>query len=215
MAIIAPTITTDSQDLFAQNLTKFSQFAKRIQIDISDGSLAPSMTIPLKGMQIPEGLTIDLHLISARPSVHLAEILALKPSLCILHAEATDDLASIFQSLRSADIKVGLALVKTTYPGKVEALLREVDHALIFAGELGAQGGTADMMQVEKIPLVRAIKNTLELGWDGGANLSNIRALAHSGVNVVNVGSAITNADNPAEMYQALVAESEKKGVLI
>ena len=63
--------------------------------------------------------------------------------------------------------------------------------------------------------MLKAVKSSLEIGWDGGANLSNVRAIAHAGVEVINVGSAITNADDPAEMYQALITESEKKGVLI
>lgn len=71
------------------------------------------------------------------------------------------------------------------------------------------------MLQAEKVPLIRAINPTVEIGWDGGANLSNVRALAHDEVNVINVGSAISSAADPAAMYQSLVAESEKKGVLL
>ncbi len=215
MAVIVPTITTDSPEVFTQSLQTFSSFTKRVQIDVSDGSFAPTTTVPLQGMSVPEGLTVDLHLMSARPSEHLPEILALKPSLCILHAEADDDLASVFQKLKEAGIKTGVALVKTTFPGRVNELLAQVDHAMIFAGDLGRQGGAADMMQAEKVPLLKAVKSSLEIGWDGGANLSNVRAIAHAGVEVINVGSAITNADDPAEMYQALITESEKKGVLI
>ncbi len=215
MAVVVPTITTDSPEVFARNLATFGQFTKRIQIDVSDGSFAPTTTVSLQGMTVPEGIAVDLHLMSARPSEHLPEILALKPSLCILHAEADDDLANVFTQLKNAGIKTGVALVKTTFPGRVSELLAQVDHAMIFAGELGRQGGAADMMQIEKIPLLKALKGTLEIGWDGGANLTNIRAIAHAGADVINVGSAITNADNPQEMYQALGAEAEKKGVLI
>lgn len=215
MSVIVPTITTDSQEVFSQNLAKFGQFTKRIQIDVSDGSFAPTITVPLQGMVVPDGLTIDLHLMSARPSEHLSEILALKPSLCILHAEADDNLASVFNELKNAGIRTGVALVKTTFPGKITELLAQVDHAMIFAGELGRQGGAADMIQIEKVPLLKAVKNSLEIGWDGGVNLSNVRAIAHVGVEVINVGSAITTADSPSEMHQALVTESDKKGVLV
>ena len=152
---------------------------------------------------------------SARPSEHLSDIIKLKPRLCILHAEVDDDLAAVFAKLREAGIKTGLALIKTTFPGRVSNLIQEVDHVMIFAGELGSQGGTIDMMQTEKVPLVRNIKPDVEIGWDGGANLSNIRALAHAGIDVINVGSAITQAADAAAMYQSLVTESEKKGVLV
>lgn len=215
MAAIVPTITTDNQAFFDESLTKFSQFSKRIQIDASDGSFAPTTLVPLASMKIPEGVAIDLHVMSARPSEHLADILSLKPRLCILHAEVDDDLNSLFTQLKEAGIKVGLAMIKTTFPGRVANLIQTADHVMIFAGELGSQGGVIDMMQTEKVPLIRNIKADVEIGWDGGANLSNVRALAHAGIDVINVGSAITQAADAAAMYQSLLAESEKKGVLI
>ena len=215
MAAIVPTITTDNQAIFNENLAKFDHFANRIQIDASDGSFAPTRLVPLASMNIPEGLNIDLHVMSARPSEHLPAIIGLKPRLCILHAEVDDDLLGVFSQLREAGIKVGLAMIKTTFPGRVVDYIQAADHVMIFAGELGSQGGNIDMMQTEKIPLIRNIKSSVEIGWDGGANLSNVRALAHAGVNVINVGSAITQAADAAAMYQSLVAESEKKGVLV
>lgn len=215
MATIVPTITTDNQAQFSESLTKFSQFSKRVQIDTSDGSFAPTTLVPIANMNIPEGMNIDLHVMSARPSEHLADIIKLKPRLCILHAEVDDDLAAVFTRLKEAGIKVGLALIKTTFPGRVANLIQEVDHVMIFAGELGSQGGNIDMMQTEKVPLIREIKPSVEIGWDGGANLSNVRALAHAGINVINVGSAITQAADAGAMYQSLLAESEKKGVLV
>lgn len=215
MATICPTITTDNPELFQRNLTNYAKFAKRIQIDASDGTFAPTVMVPLQNMTFPTGVTIDLHLMTARPSEHLNEVLRLKPSLCIVHAEVDDDLNAIFTQLKAAGIKVGLALLKGTFPGLVRTLLTQADHAMIFAGELGRQGGAIDMLQVEKAPLLKAINPELEIGWDGGANLSNVRALAHDGIDVINVGSAIASAADPAAMYQSLVVESEKKGVLI
>lgn len=218
MAIIVPTITTNNPEVFQANLTKFAEFSRRIQLDVSDGSFAPSVSVPITSitnMTKPEGVTLDLHLMSARPSEHLSEILDLKPNLCILHAEVDDDLIAVFSQLKEAGIKTGLALIKTTFPGRVKSLIENCDHAMIFAGTLGSQGGTIDMMQTEKIPLIQAIKPDVELGWDGGANLSNVRALAHAGIHVINVGSAITSAADPAAMYQSLIVESEKKGVLV
>ena len=70
-------------------------------------------------------------------------------------------------------------------------------------------------MQMEKISLVRAMKPELEIGWDGGANLSNIRALAHADLDVINVGSAIAKSDNPAATFEEMVVEIDKSGVVL
>ena len=209
MPAIVPTITTDKPEIYTTNLQEFSKFSKRIHIDASDGTLAPTQLLPLSQIQpVGEGM-------SARPSEHLADVLRIKPSLCIIHAEVDDNIQDLFAKLKAAGIKVGVALLKTTFPKHVQERIAMSDHVMIFAGELGSQGGALDSLQMEKVPLVRAIKQDLEIGWDGGVNLSNIRAVAHSGVDVINVGSAITNAPDKAAMYQSLLAESEKKGVLI
>lgn len=215
MAVIVPTITTDNQTVFDTNLAEFSKFAKRVHIDFSDGTLAPTKMLPLDAMHGVEGVALDIHIMSVRPSDYLADIVKLKPSLCIVHAEVEDDIESFFAQLKNAGIKTGISLLKKTFPKSVQARIVLADHVMIFAGQLGVQGGTIDMLQTEKIPLVKALKPDLEIGWDGGVNLSNVRALAHSGADVINVGSAITNAEDKAAMYQALVVESERKGVLI
>ena len=216
MPAIVPTITTDKPEIYTTNLQEFSKFSKRIHVDASDGTLAPTQLLPLSQIQpVGEGITLDIHVMSARPSEHLADVLRIKPSLCIIHAEVDDNIQDLFAKLKAAGIKVGVALLKTTFPKHVQERIAMSDHVMIFAGELGSQGGALDSLQMEKVPLVRAIKQDLEIGWDGGVNLSNIRAVAHSGVDVINVGSAITNAPDKAAMYQSLLAESEKKGVLI
>lgn len=215
MAVIVPTITTDQLAVFNADLQEFSKFSKRIHIDVSDGTLAPTNLLPLSNINNIEGVTMDIHVMSARPSEHLSEILRIKPSLCIVHSEVDDDIPALFNQLKAAGIKCGVAILKTTYPKRVQERIAMSDHVMIFAGQLGSQGGAIDSLQMEKVPLVRALKPDLEISWDGGVNLSNVRAVAHSGVDVINVGSAISQATDKAAMYQSLVVESEKKGVLI
>ena len=152
---------------------------------------------------------------AAKPSESLDTILKLSPSLCILHAEASENLLPIFEVLKNAGIKTGVALLQSTFPGNVKQSIDAADHVLIFAGQLGVQGSPADLMQMEKIPLIRNMKPEVEIGWDGGANMSNIRALAHADLDVINVGSAISKAENPAQVFEELVAEIDKNGVVL
>lgn len=215
MAIIVPTVLTSETTEFVTQLQAFHNFAKRIQIDISDGTFAPSQTVLPKDMRLPTDVQIDLHMMVAKPSDYITQVISLKPSMCILHAEVDDDLSSLAQQLRSAGIKFGIALLKTTFPRRAQGLISEADHVLIFAGKLGEQGGTIDMLQTEKVPLIKSLNPSVEIGWDGGANLSNVRALAHDGIDVINVGSALSQSTDKVAMYQSLLAESEKKGVLV
>ncbi len=212
---IVPTILTNNKLDYRAQIERINSFSKRAQIDITDGIFAKSETILLSNVWWPKGWEADLHLMLARPSLELETILKLKPSLCILHAEAKENLLPIFEELKKHGIKTGVAILPKTYPGDVRQYIEAADSVLIFAGKLGEQGAGADMMQIEKVNLIRNIKAEVEISWDGGANLQNIRALAHSGIDVINVGSALSRVDNPAEVYEQMVAETDKNGVVL
>lgn len=212
---IVPTILTDNKKDYRAQVERINVFTRRVQIDVTDGVFAPYQTLDITNVWWPNNWAADLHLMAAYPSQHIDTILKLSPSLCILHAEASEDLTPSFQALKEAGIRTGLALLPSTFPGNVEPYIKEVDHVLIFAGQLGVQGAPADLMQMEKIQLVRAMKPELEIGWDGGANVTNVRALAHADLDVINVGSAISQAADPAAAFQELVAEIDKNGVVL
>ena len=212
---IIPTILTNDKKEYRLQAERINAFTRRVQIDVTDGIFAPSETLDVTNIWWPKNWDADLHLMAEKPSDHLDTILKLAPSLCILHAEAQEDLLPIFAKLKERGIKTGVALLPSTYPGNIKPYIDAVDHVLIFAGHLGVQGSQADLMQMEKIPLVRNMKPEVEIGWDGGANMSNIRALAHADLDVINVGSALSKSENPAEIYQQMVAEIDKNGVVL
>lgn len=212
---IVPTILTDNKQDYRAQAERINVFTRRVQIDVTDGVFAPTQTLDITNVWWPRNWEADLHLMAAYPSQHMDTILKLSPSLCILHAEASEDLLPSFQQLKEAGIKVGVALLPSTFPGDVQHYIQAADHVLIFAGQLGVQGSPADLMQMEKIPLVRNMKPEIEIGWDGGANMTNVRALAHADLDVINVGSAISQAPDPAQAFQELVAEIDKNGVVL
>jgi ribulose-phosphate 3-epimerase len=212
---IVPSILTDNKKDYREQVEKINAFTRRVQIDVTDGFFAPTETLDITNVWWPKNWETDLHLMVARPSEYLETILKLNPALCILHAEAEENLQPIFTTLKEANVKVGVALLPSTFPGNVKPYIDMADHVLIFAGQLGVQGGQADLMQMEKIPLVRNMKPEVEIGWDGGANMTNVRALAHADLDVINVGSAISQSDNPAGMFQNLVEEIDKNGVVL
>ena len=213
--VIVPSILTDNKQDFRAQVEKINSFTRRVQIDVSDGEFAPANTLDITNIWWPKNWETDLHLMAVRPSEHLDTILKLHPSLCILHAEAAENLLPIFAQLKEAGIKTGVAFMRSTYPPNYKQYVDAADHVLIFAGELGSQGGKADLMQMEKIPLIRNMKPEIEISWDGGVNMANIRALAHADLDVIATGSAISTAENPAEVFNTFVAEIDKNGVII
>ena len=211
---IVPTILTASPDEFQAALVAINEFTNQVQIDITDGEFAPSRTIGLDHVFWPDNWQVDLHMMVKNPSRYIDKLILMKPHLVIFHAEVEEDLRPSFEKLRQAGIKVGVALLRQTVPEQKADLITLADHVLIFAGDLGRMGGQANLLQIQKVRLIRAISPNVEIGWDGGANIDNLPMIIQAGVDVINVGSAISLASNPAEAYKAMVELTTREGLI-
>lgn len=214
MSIVAPAVLSLTPEDYKAQLEHIHTFASRVHIDLSDGSFAPSMTVAVNQVWWPQEWQIDIHAMVAEPSKYLTMLVGLKPHMIIFHAEVKEDLVPVMQQVKQAGIKAGVALMRQTVPADVGGVLEVADHAMIFSGDLGKYGGTASLMQLEKVRLIKNINSALEIGWDGGANVENAFSLSQGGVDVINVGKAIQQAADPQAAYQAIVTEINKQGVI-
>lgn len=214
MSVIAPTILSDSPEDYKAQVERLHEFAERVHIDVADGEFAPTFTLNAAQIWWPQEWTVDVHAMVARPSDHLETLVSLKPSMIIFHAEVNEDIVAVLKHIKKFEIKAGLALMRSTVPSSVAEAISEADHVMIFSGDLGKYGGTASLMQLEKIRLVRAIKPDIEIGWDGGVTVENAYSVSQGGVDVVNVGHTIANSTEPKATYDTLVNEINKHGII-
>ena len=212
--IIAPTILAESAEQYKQQVERVTGFAERVHIDLSDGEFAPTFTIGVSELWAPEGWLVDVHVMANDLTEYVPKLIALRPNLIIVHAEAKSDVVATLRQIKQAGIRAGLALLKSTVPRTVEEMIKEAEHVMVFSGELGRFGGTASLMQLEKVRLIKAISPNVEIGWDGGVNLDNAYTLTQGGVDVLNVGKALASAADPGQMYAKLVSEINKRGVI-
>jgi pentose-5-phosphate-3-epimerase len=101
---------------------------------------------------------------------------------------------------------MGLALLPETNPEHVLDELEYLDHVLIFSGNLGHFGGAADLTLLRKVDKLKRYKPSLEIGWDGGANLDTVKQLSDGGVDVINVGGFIQLSENPKSAFEQLTS---------
>jgi ribulose-phosphate 3-epimerase len=214
MSIIAPCITTETPEAYLASVQSLSTFASRVHIDLSDGEFAPTFLVSENQLSWPSTWQVDIHAMVMRPSEHLARLIELRPATIIIHAECAEDTVALLQQIKQAGIRAGLALLKSTVPATVQAAIKEAEHVMIFSGDLGKYGGKASMMQIEKVRLIKAINPNVEMGWDGGVNMDNAYTITQAGIDVLNVGGAISESDDPASTYQALTKEINKHGVI-
>lgn len=214
MSEIAPCITVETPEQYNAMVEKIKPFAKRVQIDISDGQFSPVLMVPPDKLWWPKEWVVDIHAMVNSPMDYLNSLVKLKPNLIIFHVETGVDLVSIMKTIRQYGIKAGVAILKPSVPLDYEEIIKEADHVLVFCGDLGYYGGKASLMQLEKVRLIKAINPKAEIGWDGGVNIENAFTLSQGGVDVLNSGGAIGNAENPSEIYDKLVSEINKQGVI-
>lgn len=207
MSVICPTVLAADPHTFRDQLERVATLSDRLQIDLMDGEFAPSKSINPIQVWWPEGVSPDIHLMFQRPAEHIETLVSLHPNMVIIHAEAEGDLRGILEHYQKLGIKAGIALLQPTQPDDVAELIKQADHVLIFSGDLGHFGGAVDFKQLEKVAAIQQIHPGVEIGWDGGANETNVTKLAEGGVDVINVGGAIQRSQDPQSAYDTLVAK--------
>lgn len=214
MSVIAPAILADTPEAYKLSIDRYHPFTQRVHIDLADGEFAPTFTIGVDQLWWPQEWQVDIHAMVARPAEYVDVLTALKPHTIIFHVEAVADIIPVLKRVKQAGVKAGIALQRPTVPATVADAIQEADHVMLFTGTLGQYGGTASLMQLEKVRLIKAISPNVEIGWDGGVNIDNAYTLTQGGVNVLNVGKALAAAADPGQMYAKLVSEINKRGVI-
>lgn len=203
MSIICPTVTAYDTHAYREQMERVEPFAGRIHIDLMDGDFAPTKSPSLSQIWLPKA-TADIHLMYRRPMNYLEQLVELKPNLVIIHAEADVDHAHFATHLRENGIKAGLALLQDTAVDSIADLMPCFDHVLVFSGDLGHHGGTADLKLLDKVKEVKDKFPSAEISWDGGINDQNAKQLVEVGVDILNVGGFIQQAPDAEQAYKRL-----------
>lgn len=204
MPVIAPTVTAYDPHEYRAQMERIKPFAKRVHIDLMDGEFAPTKSPSLRQVWWPEGITADIHLMYQRPMEHLKELIHLHPHLVVVHNEATVHHMHFAAELHKEGIKTGLAVLADTPIEWAYQIMHSFDHVLVFSGHLGYHGGEADLDLLDKVRKIREHHPEAEIGWDGGINDQNAPDLIKAGVNVLNVGGFVQQADDPLAQYRLL-----------
>jgi ribulose-phosphate 3-epimerase len=205
-AIICPTITAFEPHGYRSQMESIEPFAKRVHIDLMDGLFAPHVSPGLDQVWWPEAIAADIHLMYEHPMEQLEQLIELKPSLVVIHYEADVDHAEFAKRLKDHGVKAGLALLQDTSVDDTASVMQSFDHVLVFSGNLGEHGGTADLQLLTKVQQIKEHYPDMEISWDGGINEQNAKELVAAGVNVLNVGGFIQGAADPATAYKKLLS---------
>lgn len=203
-AVICPTVTAFDAETYRKQLAVASELTSRIHIDLMDGEFAPTKSPELGDIWWPHHVKAEVHLMYQRPMEQLEALIHLQPNMVIVHAEADVHHMHLAGELHAAGIKAGLAITQDTPPENIFQIMHSFDQILIFSGNLGHHGGSADIALLEKVKKISDLEPTAEIAWDGGVNELNAALLVEGGVDVLNVGGFIQGAHDPKAAYAKL-----------
>lgn len=204
MAEVCVNLLAASPETYREQVERVAGFAHRLQIDLTDGEFAHPKSIEPSDVWWPAGVRADIHLMFEQPLSAIESLLPHSPHLIIVHAEAKGKFGDLLAACQAAQTKTGVALLADTPISKVKNGLAQIDHVLIFSGQLGQFGGHADLDLLAKVKQLKELKPALEIGWDGGISDQNIAQLILGGVDVLDVGGYIQQADDPERAFATL-----------
>jgi ribulose-phosphate 3-epimerase len=212
MAIrICPSILNADHSRLAEEIAAVAT-SDLLHLDVMDNIFVPNQTFTLdesREIIASSPIPVDTHLMIADPDLRAVHYAKAGSASVTFHLEASADPIGTINQLRSAGSRVGIAIKPNTPFKNVRALLSEIDMLLVMTVEPGFGGQKFMSDQLPKIEEAhRAIsKITVKRPWlqvDGGISIETIALAARAGADTFVAGSAIYQAEDPAEAIRTL-----------
>jgi ribulose-phosphate 3-epimerase len=210
---ITPSILNADFDNLSSEIEKIAQVSDLLHLDVMDNVFVPNFTFDFAAAAkiIKEStLPVDAHLMVADVDLIALQYAEIGSASVTIHAEATSDISATLRGIRSRGARSSLALKPGTKIDSYSEFLDDADMFLIMTVEpgFGGQKFMTDMM--EKVRRTRALigSRPIWLQVDGGISLETIEIAREAGADTFVAGSAVFNADDPAEMIKLLRAKA-------
>jgi ribulose-phosphate 3-epimerase len=215
---ITPSILNADFNNLSSEIEKISQVSDLLHLDVMDNVFVPNFTFDFAAAAkiIQEStLPVDAHLMVADVDLIALQYAEIGSASVTIHAEATSDISATLRGIRSRGARSSLALKPGTEIDSYSEFLDDADMFLIMTVEpgFGAQKFMTEMM--EKVRRTRALigSRPIWLQVDGGISLETIEIAREAGADTFVAGSAVFNADDPAEMINLLRAKASSTKV--
>ena len=179
-----------------QNLEKAK--ADLIHIDVMDGHFVPNITIGpeiINKLRKYTSLPFDVHLMISPVHDFIKNFAEAGADIITIHPEATNDLVSSIQKIKSFNKKAGVSLNPETSVKKVLPVLKLIDLVLVMSVNPGFGGQKFIKDTLEKVKILRKEIDTkklkMQIEIDGGINFENAIMAKKAGVNILVSGTTI------------------------
>lgn len=182
-----------------------------IHLDVMDGVFVPNLTfgpILVEAVRRVTRLPLDVHLMIVNPERYLEDFARAGADVITVHFEATPHAHRAVQKVKELGKKAGLAINPATPLSAFEALLPELDLALLMSVNPGFGGQKYIPQSTERLRRLKAMRDALNpaclIEVDGGVNQTTVGEVYLAGADVAVAGSALFNDKPVRENLKAL-----------
>ena len=174
-----------------------------IHIDVMDGHFVPNITIGpeiIHKLRKYTSLPFDVHLMISPVDNFIKNFAEAGADIITIHPEATNNLVSSIEKIKSLNKKAGVSLNPETPVNKVLPVLDLIDLVLIMSVNPGFGGQKFIENTLEKVKLLRKKIDTknlaVQIEIDGGINFENSKIVKKAGADILVSGSTIFKENN-------------------
>jgi ribulose-phosphate 3-epimerase len=143
-----------------------------------------------------------------QPERYIESFAALGSNILTVHYEASTHLHRTLQSIKSKDMKAGVALNPHTAVDLLKPIINEIDLVCLMSVNPGFGGQIFIESTYEKVKKLRNIIKkagaSTRIEIDGGVTNKNARQLIECGADVLVAGSFVFSSENPIETISDL-----------
>lgn len=206
---VIPTIFSKSKPEFSRRFRSLVKISKNLQIDFMDGKFVRSKSVQIS--QIPNlkkyNINFEAHLMVSDPKNYVQKLKQKGFKKVIFHFSSlsnTEEINALLKLLKKNKFAPFIAINPEIEVESIIPFLFEARGILFMGVHPGEEQQKFIRSTYKKIKLLRKINKNIEIQVDGGVNEKTIKKLAKLGVNYVNSGSSISEAENPREQLKKL-----------
>jgi ribulose-phosphate 3-epimerase len=172
--------------------------ADRIHVDVMDGHFVPNISIGVpvvKSLRRVTRLPLETHLMIENADAFLEPFATAGSDTLIVHWEGNANLHRTIEHIKSLGKRAGVAINPATPADVLDAILPEIDLALVMTVNPGFGGQSfihATLPKIRKVrEMIDRVNPAIELEIDGGVDAATTPLGVQAGARVLVAGSAV------------------------